>query len=106
MRGSMWGAIVVGALVVGSVWAGRVDAMEVKTPAIGAEAPDFAIVFTTNHCPAAQAYEDRLIRLTADYKGTVRIADPKTVYLRLPPGYFEPQTLVAILGRMLRQEAR
>lgn len=44
--------------------------------------------------------------LFANVKGTVRIADPKTVYLRLPPGYFEPQTLVTVLGRMLRQEAQ
>lgn len=57
--------------------------------AIGASAPDFrlpatdskyytlkdfakskvlVIVFTCNHCPTAQAYEDRLIALTADYK--------------------------------------
>ncbi|MDI6450880.1 redoxin domain-containing protein [Anaerobaca lacustris] len=62
---------------------------KIETLAIGAKAPDFAlpgvdgkvhrlsdyggakilvIVFTTNHCPTAQAYEDRLIRLTADYK--------------------------------------
>jgi thiol-disulfide isomerase/thioredoxin len=27
------------------------------------------IVFTCNHCPTAQAYEDRLIRLTSDYRG-------------------------------------
>jgi peroxiredoxin len=59
------------------------------TLAIGAAAPDFSlpavdgktyslssfrdarvlvIVFTCNHCPTAQAYEDRLIRLTSDYK--------------------------------------
>src|SRR5882762_5092820 len=25
------------------------------------------IVFTCNHCPTAQAYEDRVIRLTKDY---------------------------------------
>src|ERR1700685_4131557 len=25
------------------------------------------IVFTCNHCPTAQAYEDRIIRLTSDY---------------------------------------
>ncbi|WP_080056672.1 redoxin domain-containing protein [Spirosoma aerolatum] len=57
---------------------------------IGASAPDFnlpgvdgklytlksfatakvlVIVFTCNHCPTAQAYEDRLKALTADYKG-------------------------------------
>ena len=26
------------------------------------------IVFTCNHCPTAQAYEDRIIRMTSDYK--------------------------------------
>jgi thiol-disulfide isomerase/thioredoxin len=60
-----------------------------KTLAIGAKAPDFALpgvdgkvhkladydaakvlvlVFTCNHCPTAQAYEDRIIKLAADYK--------------------------------------
>ncbi|MFI5192741.1 MAG: redoxin domain-containing protein [Chitinophagales bacterium] len=59
-----------------------------KTLPIGSLAPDFSlpgtdgktyslssfskadvlvIVFTCNHCPTAQAYEDRLIQLTADY---------------------------------------
>jgi peroxiredoxin len=59
------------------------------TLAIGAKAPDFSltgvdgkiynlnsfksspillIVFTCNHCPTAQAYEDRIIKLTSDYK--------------------------------------
>ena len=57
--------------------------------AIGADAPDFnlpgvdgkmysladfkaakvlAIIFTCNHCPTAQAYEDRMIQVAADYK--------------------------------------
>ena len=61
---------------------------EHKTLEIGAAAPDFQlkgvddktynlasfknaevllIVFTCNHCPTAQAYEDRLIKLTSDY---------------------------------------
>ena len=60
-----------------------------KTLAIGDAAPDFklpgvdgkdysldsfksakllAIIFTCNHCPTAQAYEDRIIQLHADYK--------------------------------------
>jgi len=60
-----------------------------KTLAIGDKAPDFslpgvdgkdhslasfakakllAILFTCNHCPTAQAYEDRIIQLHADYK--------------------------------------
>lgn len=62
---------------------------EHKTLAIGSAAPDFslkgvdgktytlasfksakvlAVVFTCNHCPTAQAYEDRIIKLTKDYK--------------------------------------
>jgi peroxiredoxin len=60
-----------------------------KTLSIGASAPDFklrgvdgktyslasfknatvlVVVFTCNHCPTAQAYEDRLIQLTKTYK--------------------------------------
>lgn len=63
---------------------------KIKTLEIGAKAPDFAlpgvdgkvhklsdyakakvlvIVFTCNHCPTAQAYEPRLKKLVADYKG-------------------------------------
>jgi peroxiredoxin len=63
---------------------------EHETLAIGATAPDFhlkgvdgktyslasfksarvlVVVFTCNHCPTAQAYEDRLIKLTSDYAG-------------------------------------
>jgi thiol-disulfide isomerase/thioredoxin len=44
-------------------------------------------VFTCNHCPTAQAYEDRLIRLATDYKdkGVAVVAinpnDPKAVRL-------------------------
>ncbi len=60
-----------------------------KTLEIGTKAPDFklpgvdgktytlasfktanilVVVFTCNHCPTAQAYEDRIIQLTKDYK--------------------------------------
>jgi peroxiredoxin len=62
---------------------------DLKTLEIGAMAPDFklpgvdgraytladfadakvlAVVFTCNHCPTAQAYEDRLIKMHSDYK--------------------------------------
>jgi len=78
------------------------------TLAIGASAPDFslsgvdgkiytldsfkdsnllAIVFTCNHCPTAQAYEDRIIQLTKDYasKGVAVVAimpnDPNALRL-------------------------
>lgn len=65
------------------------NAAQPKTLAIGASAPDFslpgvdgknhsladfadakilAIVFTCNHCPTAQAYEERIKQLAADYK--------------------------------------
>ncbi|MEO6452878.1 MAG: redoxin family protein [Ginsengibacter sp.] len=79
-----------------------------KTLAIGSKAPDFKLpgidgksyslasfknakilvmVFTCNHCPTAQAYEERLIRLTKEYKpkGVAVVAimpnDPKSVQL-------------------------
>jgi peroxiredoxin len=79
-----------------------------ETLKIGAQAPDFnllgvdgkryslksfadadilAIVFTCNHCPTAQAYEERIKKLTADYK-TKKVAvvaissnDPKAILL-------------------------
>ena len=81
---------------------------EHKSLAIGSQAPDFKlrgidgkmyslesfkdskilmIVFTCNHCPTAQAYEERLIQLTKDYsaKGVAVVAvmpnDPKSVQL-------------------------
>ena len=81
---------------------------EHPTLAIGAAAPDFSlpgvdgktytlssfkdarilvVVFTCNHCPTAQAYEDRIIRLTADYKdkGVAVVAimpnDPQSIRL-------------------------
>jgi peroxiredoxin len=62
---------------------------EVKTLEIGKKAPDFSlpgvdgkiyslsdfdsydiltIIFTCNHCPTAQAYEDKIIRAVADYR--------------------------------------
>ena len=83
-------------------------APEIKTLEIGAKAPNFrlpgvdgkmhrlaefdkakvlVIVFTCNHCPTAQAYEDRIKKLAADYKdkGVALVAispnDPKAVRL-------------------------
>ncbi|HEX5104055.1 MAG TPA: redoxin domain-containing protein, partial [Pirellulaceae bacterium] len=65
------------------------DPEGLKTLAIGDAAPDFKlpgvdgkeyslksfadarlllVVFTCNHCPTAQAYEERIIQLDADYK--------------------------------------
>ena len=45
------------------------------------------VVFTCNHCPTAQAYEERIIKMTADYKerGVALVAispnDPKAIRL-------------------------
>jgi peroxiredoxin len=67
----------------------KIEKREVVTLATGTPAPDFnlpdtqgkfmsladfkeakvlVIVFTCNHCPTAQAYEDRIIQFTNDYK--------------------------------------
>lgn len=52
-----------------------------------ARAKILVVVFTCNHCPTAQAYEDRLIKLTADYKdkGVAVVAimpnDPSSIRL-------------------------
>jgi peroxiredoxin len=97
--------VAIGLLITGPVGAAPV---EVKTLEIGARAPDFnlpgvdgkrhrlaeydmakilVIVFTCNHCPTAQAYEERLKKLAADYKdkGVALVAispnDPQAVRL-------------------------
>jgi cytochrome oxidase Cu insertion factor (SCO1/SenC/PrrC family) len=70
--------------------AAAADGPSFPTLAIGAKAPDFdlpgvdgkrytlasfdkakvlVLVFTANHCPTAQAYEDRIEKLDADYAG-------------------------------------
>ena len=93
-------------LIFSSFTASAMD--DYPTLAIGAKAPDFklagtdgktytlasfsnskllVIVFTCNHCPTAQAYEDRIIKLKADYssKGVTVLAimpnDPVAVRL-------------------------
>ncbi|MCF2496919.1 redoxin domain-containing protein [Dyadobacter chenhuakuii] len=63
-----------------------VDGKKYSLKSFGAS-PVLAIVFTCNHCPTAQAYEDRIKKLTADYKakGLALIAissnDPKAIRL-------------------------
>lgn len=85
-----------------------VAADQPETLKIGAQAPDFslmgvdgkrytlqtfapadilAIVFTCNHCPTAQAYEERIKKLTSDYKArkvaviAISSNDPKAIML-------------------------
>ena len=86
----------------------RAAQQKVETLEIGRQAPDFnlpgvdgrnyrladfagakilVVIFTCNHCPTAQAYEDRIIKLTSDYKnkGVAVVAispnDPEAVRL-------------------------
>jgi peroxiredoxin len=107
MNGSACKAVVAG-LVIVLLATGISAAAEIKTLEIGARAPDFnlpgvdgkmhrlaeydkakvlVIVFTCDHCPTAQAYEERIKKLAADYKdkGVVLVAispnDPKAVRL-------------------------
>jgi peroxiredoxin len=97
---------VLAALVLAPITAGAADAPAVPTLAVGTPAPDFdlpgvdgrryslkdfasarllVVVFTCNHCPTAQAYEERIQKLHGDYvkKGVALVAispnDPKAV---------------------------
>ena len=101
-------AVVAAAAFVAGAGPATADPPGLKTLPIGAAAPDFklpgvdgrdyslkdfadarllVILFTCNHCPTAQAYEDRIIRLHADYKdkGVALVAispnDPRAVRL-------------------------
>ncbi|MGA2798586.1 MAG: redoxin family protein [Thermoguttaceae bacterium] len=92
----------------GAAISAAADPPSIKTLEIGQSAPDFelpgvdgktyrlddfkaakilVIIFTCNHCPTAQAYEDRIIELHKDYKdrGVALVAispnDPKAVRL-------------------------
>jgi peroxiredoxin len=94
--------------LLGHAIASAADPLSIKTLEIGQSAPDFelpgvdgktyglddfkaakilVIIFTCNHCPTAQAYEDRIIELHKDYKdrevALVAISpnDPKAVRL-------------------------
>jgi peroxiredoxin len=99
---------IVAAIAVSVSIAAVAAAVEIKTREIGAKAPNFVlpgvdgkthrlaeydkakvlvVVFTCNHCPTAQAYEERIKKLAADYrdKGVALVAispnDPKAVRL-------------------------
>jgi peroxiredoxin len=104
-RGCLWLAVIL-ALPVASLFAA--DEPAIVTLAIGERAPDFdllgvdgarhrladftaarvlVVVFTANHCPTAQAYEERLQALHRDFspRGVAVVAiapnDPKAVRL-------------------------
>ncbi len=70
----------------------RVYARRFGINTISLRPPD--VVFTFDDLKAVEP-------VFADTPGSVRIPDPKTIHLRLPPKYLEPTTLVAVLRRML-----
>src|SRR6267142_1294646 len=101
-------AAVVPALLFLTVQLSGSDDQLYNTLEIGRPAPDFAltgidgrtsslkdfsdakilvVIFTANHCPTAQAYEDRIVQLVKDYKdkGVTLVAispnDPKALHL-------------------------
>ncbi len=74
----------------------RVRARQFGIQSISLRRPD--VVFGISRLPAAEA-------LFAEAPGSVRMPDPKTVHLRLPPRYLEPDTLTAILRNMLVKAA-
>ncbi len=70
----------------------RVLGRQFDVLSISLRPPD--VVFTVESLAGAEA-------LFADAPGSVRTPDPKTVHLRLPPNYLEPDSLVAVLRNML-----
>jgi len=101
-------SIVLCVFIGGIICAFRSASGDHPTLAIGTKAPEFSlpgtdgktytlnsfknaailvVVFTCNHCPTAQAYEDRIIQLTKDYssKGVAVVAimpnDPNAIQL-------------------------
>lgn len=89
MRSALLSYFVVGSLLFVTNQFAISAPADVKTIGIGASAPDFTlpgidgkiysltdfkdskyllVIFTCNHCPTAQAYEERILKLHADYK--------------------------------------
>lgn len=109
MKGRIYkGIIMISFILSGFIKPAGVKAGDHKTLPIGATAPDFSlkgidgkiytlssfrkakllvIIFTCNHCPTAQSYEDRIIKLTSDYAGknvavvAIMPNDPKALRL-------------------------
>jgi transcription-repair coupling factor (superfamily II helicase) len=69
----------------------RVLARRFGISSISRRPPD--VIFKVDHLPSAEP-------LFVDAPGSVRMADGKTIHLRLPPAYLETETLVPVLRRM------
>lgn len=73
----------------------RILARRYKISSISRHGPD--IVFAIDSVAEAEP-------AFIDAPGTVRMPDDKTIYLRLPPAYLEPDTLLAVLRKMLQRD--
>ncbi len=71
----------------------RIEASKQDIKAIVISGRDLVFSFAKD----ASAQADSLF---AKVKGTVRIPDPKTVYLHLPKNYFEPKTIMSVLQKI------
>ena len=47
----------------------------------------------------------RVDALFSKIKGTIRIPNPKTVYIQFPKNYFEPRTLITVLRKIFSIDA-
>ncbi|MDD5063657.1 MAG: transcription-repair coupling factor [Phycisphaerae bacterium] len=72
----------------------RIDAGKRSIKSIVASGKDLIFSFSKDSNLQANS-------LFAGVKGTIRTADPKTVYLRLPQNYFEQKTLMNVLRKIL-----
>ncbi|HNQ22233.1 MAG TPA: transcription-repair coupling factor [Phycisphaerae bacterium] len=72
----------------------RVEARAYGIRSISLQPPD--VIFTVEGIAQAEP-------LFRQASGSVRMADGKTVHLRLPPGYLETGTLLAVLRQMFRR---
>jgi len=70
----------------------RVGARRFGILSISLQPPD--VIFTIKHLPTADV-------LFTNTPGSVRMADSRTIHLRLPPNYLEPPTLLTVLRHML-----
>jgi transcription-repair coupling factor (superfamily II helicase) len=78
----------------------RIKASKRGIKSIIASGRDLIFSFSPCSCFRKKA-QGQAESLFAKTKRTVRIADPKTVYLRLPQNYFEPKTLMSVLRKIL-----
>ena len=74
----------------------RIEASKQDIKAIVISGRDLVFSFAKD----ASAQADSLF---AKVKGTIRIPDPKTVYLHLPKNYFEPKTIMRVLQKIFNR---